>query len=173
MPSTLRLSPIFAGLLLTACVTPLPSGPNILVLPGSGKNFDQFRYDDMMCRQFASDQLRGVTPELVASDSVARSAALGTVLGAVAGAAIDGSHGAAVGAGTGLLMGSASGAGAAQLSSYEVQQRYDFSYVQCMYSQGHRVPVAGRFSSDTAQARPFVPPPPPGKPPPPPPGLVR
>ena len=26
-------------------------------------------------------------------------------------------------------------------SAWIVQQRYDFSYLQCMYAQGHRVPV--------------------------------
>ena len=26
-------------------------------------------------------------------------------------------------------------------SAWIVQQRYDFSYLQCMYAQGHRVPI--------------------------------
>jgi outer membrane lipoprotein SlyB len=79
-----------------------------------------------------------------------RSAALGTVLGAVAGAAIDGRSGAGVGAGTGLLFGSLSGAEARNSSGYGMQQRYDIAYLQCMYAKGHRVPVAGRFSNETA-----------------------
>jgi len=56
---------------------------------------------------------------------------------------------------------------------YVDQQRYDTSYVQCMYSQGHRVPVYGQFTnvptkSDNGNPSNSIPPPPPGKPPPPP-----
>ncbi|HEV7390795.1 MAG TPA: glycine zipper family protein [Burkholderiales bacterium] len=32
-------------------------------------------------------------------------------------------------------------------SSYELQRRYDFSYIQCMYSKGHKVPVSGAYTS--------------------------
>ncbi len=54
------------------------------------------------------------------------------------------------------------------------QQRYDTSYVQCMYGKGHRVPVYGQFTNDPALSNKgdlnkSIPPPPPGKPPPPPP----
>ena len=38
---------LFAG-----CATPPPAGPSVMVLPGSAKSFDQFRYDDNECRQF-------------------------------------------------------------------------------------------------------------------------
>ena len=41
---------------LAACTT-MPSGPNVMVLPGTGKNFDQFRADDFQCRQYAQSQL--------------------------------------------------------------------------------------------------------------------
>ncbi len=57
---------------------------------------------------------------------------------------------------------------------YVNQQRYDTSYVQCMYAQGHRVPVYGQFtdsstkSGDNGNPNKNIPPPPPGKPPPPP-----
>jgi len=59
-------------------------------------------------------------------------------------------------------------------SEYVNQQRYDTSYVQCMYAQGHRVPVYGQFtdsptkSGDNGNPNKNIPPPPPGKPPPPP-----
>jgi hypothetical protein len=142
--SGLRLAPLSAVLLtglLGACVT-VPNGPGALVLPGTGKTFDQFRFDEGECRQYAQDQLGGATAGSVAADSGVRSAALGTVIGAVAGAAIGGSHGAAVGAGSGLLFGGLAGTGAAQGSAYNAQQRYDFSYQQCMYAKGNRVPVA-------------------------------
>ncbi|MGZ5231209.1 MAG: glycine zipper family protein [Burkholderiales bacterium] len=32
-------------------------------------------------------------------------------------------------------------------SSYELQRRYDFSYIQCLYSKGHKVPVSGAYTS--------------------------
>ena len=55
------------------------------------------------------------------------------------------------------------------------QQRYDTSYVQCMYKNKHRVPVYGQFTNDPAMnsngnPNKSIPPPPSGKPPPPPPG---
>ncbi|MBI0415309.1 MAG: hypothetical protein ITD38_00690, partial [Nitrosospira sp.] len=53
---------VITGLfLLTACVS-MPTGPSVVVLPGSNKNFDQFRYDDDQCRHFAYEQMSGVTP---------------------------------------------------------------------------------------------------------------
>jgi hypothetical protein len=147
----------------------------MLVLPGSNKSFDQFRGDDAACRQYALGQIGGTTPDQAAIDSGVRSAAVGTVLGAAAGALIDGEQGAAVGAGTGLLVGGLAGTGTGQASAYETQRRYDYAYVQCMYAQGHRVPVASRYAprrstyspSPSSQVRP--PPPPAGTPPPPPP----
>lgn len=62
-----------AALFLAACATPPPSGPGILVLPGTGKNFDQFRFDEQECRGYAHSQLGGKTPEQAMSDSAARS----------------------------------------------------------------------------------------------------
>lgn len=163
-----KFAPLAVLLLAAGCVS-MPSGPSMLVLPGTGKSFDQFRFDDSACRQYAHAQVGGQTTEDRAADSIARSAVLGTAIGAVAGAAMDGSRGAAVGAGTGLLFGSAAGTGAAQSSSYGAQRRYDFAYQQCMYASGHRVPVAGRYVSGRADGYRSPPPPPPGTPPPPPP----
>jgi hypothetical protein len=169
MLKTLKLSSLLVILGLSACAT-VPSGPGVLVLPGTGKSFDQFRADDFECRQFAQSQL-GATPETASTDSGVRSAAVGTLLGAAAGAAISGGHGAAVGAGTGLALGGLAGTGAAQSSAYSVQQRYDFGYQQCMYAKGNRVPVsASRFRTESrpVQQAYRTPPPPPGMPPPPP-----
>src|SRR5258708_32196249 len=107
----LRFSPVLAAaLLLGACVS-VPSGPSVMVLPGTGKNFDQFRADDMDCRQFAYSQVGGTDANQVASESAVRSAAVGTVIGAAAGAAIGGRSGAAVGAGGGRLVRAPAGAG--------------------------------------------------------------
>ena len=115
-----------------------------MVLPGDGRSFDQFRYDDVDCRNYANSQVGGATTDQVAADSVAKSAVLGTLIGAAAGGAIDGRSGAAVGAGAGLLMGAIAGSGAAQGSAYGVQRRYDFAFQQCMYSKGHRIASSGR-----------------------------
>jgi hypothetical protein len=142
-----RIVPCVGLLALGACTT-MPSGPNVMALPGNGKTFDQFRGDDFQCRQFAQSQLGGNTPNNAMVDSGARSAALGTLLGAVAGAAVNGSHGAAAGAATGLAFGGLVGASTGQASGYNVQRVYDYAYMQCMYALGHRVPSAGGYASD-------------------------
>ena len=156
---------------LTACVS-MPTGPGILVLPGSNKNFDQFRYDDHQCRHFAYEQIGGVTPNKASISSGATSAAVGAALGATAGALIGGGKGAAIGAGGGLLTGGMVGTATATTSGYISQQQYDASYVQCMYAHGHRVPVYGQFteffSANKGGKDGNIPPPPPGNPPPPP-----
>ncbi len=153
-----------------------------MVLPGSNKNFDQFRYDDAQCQHYAKS-LTVPSPAEAASTAGVSSAVLGTALGAVAGAAIGGNQGAAVGAGTGLLVGGLSGTEAANASAHGSQRQYDNAYIQCMYAQGHRVPVYGRFQQSStppdgryfhqnATTSPYtdnVPPPPIGMPPPPPP----
>lgn len=156
------ISALLAAALLGGCVS-LPTGPSVLVLPGTGKTFDQFRSDDMLCRQYALEQIGGSKPKQAADESMARSIGAGAVIGAVAGAAIGGNRGAAVGAGTGVVAGSMAGASAAESSGYGSQRRYDYAYIQCMYANGHRVPVSGQMSS------PQIPPPPAGNPPPPPP----
>lgn len=161
-----------AVLVLGACATLPPSGPSVMVLPGSGKNFDQFRFDDYECRNFASTQLGGATAESSQTDSAVKSAAIGTAVGAAAGAIIGGHRGAAAGAGTGLVIGAAGGAGAAQGSAMSLQRRYDISYQQCMYAKGHQIPTTGRFDGQRRGYNPPAasapPPPPPGTPPPPP-----
>lgn len=172
----------FPLLLLFGCVT-VPTGPSVMALPGSGKTFDQFRNDDMDCRQYAQYQTGGMSTEQTAMNAGVSSAVVGTVIGAVAGAAIGGHDGAAVGAGTGLLVGSMAGSGAAQSSAYGSQRNYDNAYIQCMYAKGERVPVPMSMarpirSSQPASPQPnppteaTLPPPPPGLPPPPPPGAL-
>lgn len=162
---TLKFSPLFALLLLGACVT-APTGPSVLVLPGTGKSFDQFRSDDMLCRDFATNQI-GTTAADSAAESGVKSAALGTAIGAVAGAALGGSRGAGAGAGVGLMMGSLEGTNASGSSANITQRRYDNSYIQCMYSYGHKVPVSGKLMNEAApsSSRMAPPPPPPGPPP--------
>lgn len=153
--------------LLGGCAS-VPNGPSVLALPGSGRDFNDFRMDDAQCRQYAAQQLGAR-----ADDAGVRSAVVGTVVGAVAGAAIGGRQGAAVGAGAGLLVGSSAGAGAAQSSSYGSQRQYDNAYIQCMYAKGHKVPVPAAFARSRGQAAAeplpsgnYSPPPPYAPPPP-------
>ncbi len=167
------LCALLGAALLAGCAT-TPSGPSVLVLPGTGKAFDQFRGDDAMCRQYAAQQT-GTTANQAGTDAGVKSAVVGTAIGAVAGAAIGGREGAAVGAGTGLVVGSAAGSDAARSSSYGTQRQYDHAYIQCMYAQGHRVPVPAGMVAPSAPVAPGVstpPPPPPSgaasMPPPPP-----
>jgi hypothetical protein len=158
-----------AILTATGCAS-LPNGPSVMVLPGTGLSFEQFRNDDAVCQQYASFQVGGTTANQAAMTSGVASAAAGTALGAAAGAAIGGGSGAAIGAGSGLVAGSLVGTGAASGSMYAVQERFDIAYIQCMYAKGHQVPVSGQFSTAAPpRAEPpasHIPPPPPGSPPP-------
>jgi Glycine-zipper domain len=191
----LSLIPLLTAPLLAACAT-VPTGPSVMVLPGTGKNFEQFQADDAVCRQWAAQQT-GTTPRRAATESTVSGAAIGTAVGAAAGAAIGAAAGspatgAAVGAGVGLLGGTAAGASSAEGSSWSVQRRYDITYMQCMYAKGNQIPVArGSQPSSYTSAHPApphgTPPPPPppvappagtplppaGTPPPPPPGPTR
>jgi hypothetical protein len=140
-----RFALLGASLLLGACVS-VPTGPSVMVLPGSRTSFEQFQIDDSMCRSFAL-QSAGIATEQVAAESGVATAAVTTAVGAAAGAAIGAAAGApatgaAIGAGSGLLLGSATGVARADASAYAVQQRYDYAYMQCMYAKGNQIPVA-------------------------------
>lgn len=167
--------------LLASCAS-MPGGPSVMALPGSGKTFDQFRGDDSYCKQYASEQVGGTTPNRASITSGAGTAAIGTGIGAAAGGAFAGGTGAAIGAGSGLLLGGLMGTRTGRTSGEISQQRYDMGYVQCMYGHGHRVPISGQIvdsprnqppaapgSSSQPSGNPMPPPPPPGNPPPPPP----
>jgi len=136
-----------ALLLLGACAS-VPTGPSVMVLPGSNKTFEQFRFDDYECRQYASEYSGGKTAEQASADAGVRSAAAGAAIGAIA------------------------GTGAGAQSAHTVQGRYDIGYQQCMYAKGHQIPMAAsRYDRPYRPSRPMAPPPPPppGTPPPPPP----
>ncbi len=159
MPTISRL--LLFALTLGGCAS-MPDGPSVMVLPGTGMSFEQFRQDDAQCRRYAMEQA-GLLAEGASDSAAVRSAAVGATIGAVAGAAIGGRQGAGVGAGTGLVVGGLHGAGTSQVSAHEAQRRYDHAYVQCMYAKGHRVPVSGYYSPErqSAPAAPQYPPPPP------------
>lgn len=176
MNKTLKLSPLLALLALGACAT-VPTGPGVMALPGTGKSFDEFKANDAECRQYAQSQL-GTTANDAAVNNGVASAAVGAGVGALAGAMIGGHQGAGVGAGTGLIVGATAGSGTGAQTGRSMQQRYDFSYQQCMYARGNKIPVYGRFEAQPAPARPAYgpppnyPPPPPNYAPPPPPNYA-
>ena len=164
-----KLLPVAAAILLVAgCTTMPPTGPQVMVMPGAGKSYEQFRQDESICQQYAFQATGNAVR--TSNDSVINSAAVGTVVGAAAGALIgaasggNAGSGAAIGAGGGLLMGSAAGSNNAAVGGYNAQRRFDNVYVQCMYTKGNQVPVRGeirpRYSSQ-------MPPPPAGYVPPP------
>jgi hypothetical protein len=136
--------PLASLLVLGGCVT-VPTGPAVMVLPGSQKSFEQFRADEADCRNYAQAVIGGPNAAQPANDAAAANAAAGAALGAAAGAIIgaasgNAGHGAAIGAGTGLLFGSAAGSNTAGYSSYQLQRHYDVAYMQCMYARGNQVP---------------------------------
>ena len=174
--------------LLGACAT-VPTGPSVMVMPGSGKPFEVFQADDDACRQWAFRQ-SGAPPGDFAVRSTVGGATIGTLLGGALGAAIGAAAGnpamgAAVGAGSGLVLGSAGGASASNQTGMSLQQRYDIAYQQCMYAKGNQVPTLAQSAPrPTGFSAPPPPPPPPAAapaapvappaaappPPPPPPG---
>lgn len=151
-------------LLLNACASEA-LGPTVAVMPAPGKPFDVFQSDQALCRQYASNEVQGGAQQ--ANNRQVGTALVGTLLGAGLGAAIGGGRGAAIGAGAGALGGTAVGAGASGQAQMSLQQRYNLSYAQCMYSRGNQVP-----GYQPQGQQPSYPPPPsgytPSYPPPPP-----
>src|SRR2546429_226234 len=68
---TQRVFPVAVGLLMTACAT-VPAGPSVMVLPGNGKNFEQFQADDAVCRQWAAQQTGTTTKQAATEIPMAR-----------------------------------------------------------------------------------------------------
>ncbi len=163
--------PLLASCLLIAGCASTPTGPSNMALPGTGKNFNQFRASDLSCRDYALVQIGGKTANQQYDASLAKTTAVGTVVGAAIGAAAGGGEGAAIGAGVGALSGGAVGASAAAESGGNAQQKYDNAYFQCMYAEGHRIPVPASMARTYSQGaapvtsnRGNYPPPPPPPP---------
>jgi hypothetical protein len=164
MASDFRPLVVALGLSVLAGCATIPYGPAVPVVPGDRKTLSEFQNDDAICRRFAEQQVNGLSPTAAQNDSVAKSAVVGTALGAAAGAAFGGGEGAAIGAGTGLLAGSAIGAGTGAAAAETTQYRYDNAYAQCMTLQGNRLPYE---QTAALQHAPDGPPPPPHHGPPP------
>jgi hypothetical protein len=128
------------GLLLSGCAQ-TPLGPTVQVMPGPGKSFDAFQYDQAGCKQFAEGAVSGQAQN--ANNRAVGAATIGTVLGAGLGAAIGGGRGAAIGAGSGAVAGTGFGVGSSSNDQYGIQQQYDNAFAQCMYSKGNMVPGYG------------------------------
>jgi uncharacterized protein YcfJ len=168
-----KFSPLAAALLAAACAT-APKGPDVAVMPGPGKSFEQFAADDRVCRDHADRSLKTEGGQ-GGPNGAAQGAVVGTMLGAAAGALLGFGRGGAVveGAGLGLLMGSAAGANEEGMDERSSQRRYDVAYEQCMSAKGNRLP----YDRDRYERRPIIiyqpapeeasPPPPPPFPPPP------
>ena len=161
------------ALALGACAV-APTAPSVTVLPGSRKSPEQFRVDSEACQQQAQGLL--ANDAQAANNQAVANAAVGTLIGAAAGALLgqgsyDPSAVAGWGAGAGLLIGSTVGGSNSQVASYNMQQRFDVVYVQCMYQRGHQVPgqVSYRRFVPLNSRPPSYPPPnypPPNYPPP-------
>lgn len=170
MSTTRRVAALLATLALGACAVGPPPGPSIGAVPGKDKSLEAFQQDDAACRQYAAQTMGGVSPADAANQSMANSTVAGTLLGAAAGAAIGAAvgnpaAGAAIGAGSGLVLGSASGAGAADYSAASAQRGYDISYAQCMTSRGDQVaqsPAPGPYAGGPYAGGPSYPYPGPG-----------
>ncbi|MBS1235023.1 MAG: hypothetical protein H6R43_739 [Nitrospirae bacterium] len=82
MRHLLKFSLLVLMIMLAACAT-FPTGPSVMSLPGTGKNFDQFRTDDAICRQYAYEQVGGLTGQQAGQDAAVKSAVVGTPSGAM------------------------------------------------------------------------------------------
>ncbi|RDK07919.1 glycine zipper family protein [Cupriavidus lacunae] len=65
-----------AALVVGAC-TAMPSGPSVMVLPGSNKTLDQFLGDEHNCRQFALGKVGGVNSHQASDTAAVSSSAAG------------------------------------------------------------------------------------------------
>jgi hypothetical protein len=64
-----RAASTLSVLLAAACSTTV-YGPGVLVLPGTGKTFDQFRFDEQDCRSHAQARLAGTESEYDSAGSM-------------------------------------------------------------------------------------------------------
>jgi len=165
--TAMTVAAVGALLALGGCVS-VPTGPSVMTMPGKGKSYEAFRADQQLCQQYAQDAIGPQAGQT--QNNTVNSAAVGTAVGAVAGALIGAAsghagEGAAIGGGGGLLVGGAAGSNAAASGNYSMQQRYDMTFTQCMYSKGNQVQTQQSDYGSYAPHRRYYsapPPPPPG-----------
>ena len=137
---------VLAAAVLGGCAT-MPSGPSVMVLPGTGKSFEAFQADDAVCRQWAAQQT-GITPEKTVNNNLAGGAAVGTLAGAAVGAAAGSASG---NAGTGAVIGAGSCSRAGNPAA--VRQRLSAVHVcQGQPDPGRYARIATRLSIHAAAA---------------------
>ena len=81
----LFMVPVLFSLTLAGCVS-APEAPTVMVLPGSGKTYETFQRDDVVCRNTAYRSLNGEAHDT--NNNGITTAATGAVIGAAAGALI-------------------------------------------------------------------------------------
>jgi hypothetical protein len=129
---------------ISGCAVQPPTAPTVMALPAPGKSLKAFQQDDLGCQNYAQQQVALQSGGRVGSNPGAAGAVLGTVGGAALGAALgavagNAGAGTAIGATTGLLGGTSIGSGQAAEGQFSLQQLYNISYTQCMYSRGDTV----------------------------------
>jgi hypothetical protein len=65
MRATWMAAAVVTTLACAGCAT-APAGPSVLVLPGTGRPFEQFQADVHVCREWAANQVRGAFVEVPA-----------------------------------------------------------------------------------------------------------
>jgi hypothetical protein len=135
-----RLLPLGAALMLGACAEGRPSGPAVIVVPGSGKDFAAFQQDDAICRRHAAANTgygnptlphaeglnavpSGITGEAGSAWAAGTTSGAGTAAGAPAGSGTSGAN--------------ASGAFAPEPPVATVPDQ--LGYLQCMAARGDTV----------------------------------
>lgn len=131
-----KLTTLILALTLAACAS-APMGPTVQVLPARNKPFDVFQQDQIVCKQFAQQQVAGQTES--ANNSAVGTAAITTGIGTLIGMAVGNGRGAGIGAAAGLGVGTMASAGKTENTEHTIQQQYNNAYVQCMYSKGNQV----------------------------------
>ena len=143
---------VMLGLLLSGCAQ-TPLGPTVQVMPGPGKSFDAFTYDQAGCKQFAEGAVAGQAQN--ANNRGVGAAAITTV----SGRGTRGSHRRRT------RRGDRRGErrtgrhryrrwARARTSKCGIQQQYDNAYAQCMYSKGKMVPGYGPMMVQRRRRRP-------------------
>ena len=97
---TRRIIYCSALFIFSGCMTNMPMGPRVAVMPAPGKPFDVFMSEEHMCRQYAEQSI-GSSPNDVASRNAVGTTAAGVAIGTAVGALAGGRGGAPIGAAVG------------------------------------------------------------------------
>lgn len=135
MTHFLKGVPLLTLALLAGCYT-MPEGPTVTTLQGDAKNANEFRTDNVDCRQYAATQ----TDEAVAAAAGHPARVTGDWHGAAPDVA-PGGRDATVAGRTGSVI---DGIDSAQFAGFGPQEVYNRAYVQCMYFRGNKVPLLAR-----------------------------